>query len=457
LELATSHIIESIKEQNLSYQKLHFLKSGISELFSILIDAIPEKSIRIMIDIILLISTELEAYGYNDLLFDFAFDSYHKKSQNMNEHWKMYALLEEDLQKLAISQPGSLKSILAGYLDTKYISIIRLLLVSYLSNIDFFIDDVYSLLTKRKLLYINTRIDYYVNDSINRIYPILQLQKREQLRILIFTIKIDSEVEYFKSQLKERKGRRSTIFWSNSVGYRKHQLLSSIPIDYLQEDKELYNEFQVLNRKFNSFVNEDIETLKGGVVGMPLENKAYERMNQEQWLKSMLKFGENYDPHQRRDFLKGGILQHSRAFREVVKREPEKWLKFLYSIGSRSDISKQYFSMGLSGLAESVIFPDKIKSLILKYYKIGDRDCKSNIVTIIDNKFIREKEPEFALEILQYYLNGEKDDIEDSWKKKYYAGSPLTSGINSLRGIAAFTLSKNIFYITQVSQMRKHA
>ena len=66
----------------------------------------------------------------------------------------------------------------------------------------------------------------------------------------------------------------------------------------------------------------------------------------------------------RRDFLKGGIEEHSRAFTEQVSKRPDEFYDFILSLGRRDDIHISYLAAGIDGLVKADYNVVKIKELV---------------------------------------------------------------------------------------------
>lgn len=161
--------------------------------------------------------------------------------------------------------------------------------------------------------------------------------------------------------------------YSKKSGYKYFKYTTYIYLDAIPEDirnkkpkiKRLYGE---LFRKHGKIeYNWKKMGVMGSFIGAPLSSSAYELMTDRQWVSSFLKFNEEY----RSGSMKGGILEHSRAFESVCKSNPIRFLPFLKSIINDKRIWNLYKISGLNGIIEGNHFTEDTLSVFLQIMSLN--------------------------------------------------------------------------------------
>jgi hypothetical protein len=147
--------------------------------------------------------------------------------------------------------------------------------------------------------------------------------------------------------------------------------------------------------------------------------------------------------------LEGGPLELSRELEKFVKEDPQRFSLLITKFPDNTNV--HYFNAVLMGIANSEKADlDSVLTVCRRCHKLPNRPCGRWITQPIAN-FAGEKLPKEALEIFDYYLINDPDPNEDLWNIhnssgiKYFGGKIFESGINSARGMAAFSLSKLLF------------
>lgn len=217
-----------------------------------------------------------------------------------------------------------------------------------------------------------------------------------------------------------------------NYGEKKFVFIKSLPSEVIVGNEKLKKEYQVLLRKFgdidhNNSLHEG--KYQSGVVGSPLSQSAYTKMNLNSWKKSMLKFNETYKS---KEFLKGGMREHSIAFKETVSKNPEKFYDFINEISENKNINVCYLSQGIDGLIEGKYDPEKVKQLYKKLIK-KDLDREYTLYSnwkaryFLETNTIDKEIVEHICDVARNYPVKEKD---------HNPNHLLTDSLNSVRGSA---------------------
>lgn len=221
-------------------------------------------------------------------------------------------------------------------------------------------------------------------------------------------------------------------FSLRNFGEKKFVFIKSLPDDVLEGHEKIRKEYQSLFRKFGNI--DHTERLHGGgyksgVVGAPLSNSAYQNMNLKSWKRSMLKFNPSYES---KEFLKGGMREHSISFKETVAQNPGKFYDFINCLFDDKNINICYLSHGVDGLVEGKYEPEKVKTLYKKLIR-RNLDTEYTLYSnwkvryLVENKIIDREIVEHISDIAKNYSTPEKD---------HNPNHLLMDAMNSVRGSA---------------------
>jgi hypothetical protein len=216
----------------------------------------------------------------------------------------------------------------------------------------------------------------------------------------------------------------------------------------LREYPQIEKQFYELERRFGEYKNEPPHVSKVECVGPPLPQKAYEKMTLDQWIASFKRYDDSTGWDQpNKEFLKGGLVEHSRAFAEQVSQRPDEFYEFIFDLGRMTDISITYLAAGIDGLVKAEYDIEKVKKLVKAYWRCKDTEFRRRIIWAIE--YINKKDT-LDLELIdilgEYGLN-DPDPSEETWTidagegTQYYGGDPLQFGINTVRGSAVQILA----------------
>ncbi|WP_276835241.1 ATP-binding protein [Chryseobacterium cucumeris] len=316
------------------------------------------------------------------------------------------------------------------YKNSNNINVLKVLIYALQNRNEKFANESYKL-----ILIIRNKNGFKGKDDI------FQLQLRELISLYYSNFNEEQRVE-INSLLLNMSSKYDIFIYTDFNGKRKYSLrnfgkkqfafIKALPKEVLEENKDLKRTYQVLFRKFGDINHKraiDTGTSEGGFVGPPLSYKAYKKMTVNGWKKSMYKYDENY---QSKEFLKGGMEQHSNKFKEVVQENPHKFFDLINSLFLDEKINLSYINSGINGLIEGKYDPEKVKSLFKKFTKINS----NRIYTLYSNSQIKYfiSTDTIDSEIVEYLSNRATSDtyIEKVKNKQY----PLIDSTNSIIGSA---------------------
>jgi nucleoside phosphorylase len=355
---------------------------------------------------------------------DSAFYCYDKSTLDLYNQFKILTMLIDNVLTLDII---SFSQIFEKYFDTTYSTILFVFFSYFENNPDFFMEKIYSYIIKDKFLEeitLNKNLQYLVQTSLTELFEKFDYSQRE--KILDAIMKINPSWE-----------KKETGF--SSEGFTKFEYLKAIPENLLSNYKEIYKKFTDLNKKFYSYEIKEPESITGGWVGPPLSQEEYSSKIFDEWLFSFKKYKDN-------NFIDGGALEHARAFEKEITNKPDKFYQFIYDLGNNNEINIIYFYHGIDGLVKAKYDIDKVKAIILNFGYIKDNEFRRRIIWAIEYIDKLKTIDDEILNILEDYAINDPDPEKEEWRKEneddivLYGGSPITEGINSIRGSAVWAL-----------------
>ncbi len=227
-------------------------------------------------------------------------------------------------------------------------------------------------------------------------------------------------------------------------GKAKYSFLLKLPEDTVNADPSLKRQFQELVRKFGVYEDKsDLGPVLAGVVGRPLPEDAYSKMSIEQWLISFRRYSDDRDPFDR-NFLKGGIHEHSNAFRNAAKNgDAEKMYTIVEKCLKDDKIKIIYPLQGVWGLVEAG--KDIDRAIIFTKQFLGRPDIFPEIRYIL--YFIKDLMvgKNVDKQLLDFLISQSENyqDLRENPKaanEKTQISGLVTTGINTIHGSAAQAL-----------------
>ena len=306
----------------------------------------------------------------------------------------------------------------------------RLLVQGFLAHPEAYAEDIYEYLTgdNRRLHLGDLDSPHYDSHQLIRaVFPHLTAEQRGKLESVI----LNYESQWEKTSLG---------VW----GFGQLQLLKAIPRELLGNKARL--RLLELERKFPRVDVQVARGITGGVVGPPIGKEAQERMSDEAWLSAMRQYDDSTEwLGSRKEFLKGGVIELSRALRERVKAEPERF----YKLALRFDdsISARYIAAAIGGLAESEAPGECVLDLVRRFATEADGELRKEICRALSRR-AEDGISDDLLQTLRDYATGDLDPEEELWKlpspdgQTWPFGDPYAHGINTVRGTAIDSLCR---------------
>lgn len=380
---------------------------------------------------------ELARYEKEDGFYrDKAFLLY-ERGETLYGIWKVMTIYARELcdkvQKGNVELADRVVSILY---PTQSMTLNRVLVWIYFELPDRYIDKAYEFLREPAAL-VSTGgriLGYDTRLLMGKVYSYFKDEQKQDIETRIRSY--EPEWERRKDSIKYR-------------GHSQHLALSAIPEDMISQEGK--KRLQELERKFGKHEEEPPEPMEAGWVGPPLPDNAYKSMSLDQWLGSFCEYDDSTSwGKPRKQFLKGGVVEHSRAFKASIQKKPDFFYDFVLGLKDKK-VSSNYIYNAIEGFVEAGYEYERIRHLILHYAGMSENDVRRAIIRAIESLDKREPIDGDLLVILaQYALNDPNPERELHTVKAdsgnyYYGGEALSYGINTVRGSATMAITHHGF------------
>ena len=260
---------------------------------------------------------------------------------------------------------------------------------------------------------------------IGAIFPHLNSEERVQLEKAILSY-------YPEWETKPENGRFR--------GSDQLELLWEVPDSLLTTESQKPR--RELQRKFKGYKPPEANDVQIIAVTSPVPRDRTNLLSDDDWLKAMRKYNDETEwGKPREEILKGGVIELARAFQDVVKAQPERFVQLLKRFDQ--NISSHYFDAILNGFADSAISSDKVFDTCESSYNQRPDDVliQKSICNTIEKR-INDNVPDSLIEITRNIALCSIDPDHEAWQtvadggNHYYHGDPFSNGINTARGSA---------------------
>ncbi len=211
-------------------------------------------------------------------------------------------------------------------------------------------DHVYNLIISRSILSNSTcMVEYQAIEALKNTFCLMSDTQKEIIINKILTIHDYSEEKiYFKENLNDRLQYGHPLL---DLGLQKGKILKIIPIEELTNYPKAYQEYLRLNRKFNKerLTNEmpfQTRTMAGWT---SLTYEQASKMSHKTWYNSMQKYNNDNSS----DWDRPSLTGQCQLFRNVVSKNPDKYMDLLDEVITCETIPLAYAEAGMRGYIDA--------------------------------------------------------------------------------------------------------
>jgi hypothetical protein len=330
---------------------------------------------------------------------------------------------------------GELKKVVQEYSHTNYVPLLILLAKLMRDRADEFVEEVYQLLliieAKNGLVGVDDFFQLNIRKMISKTIALFDPEQYQRVKKIL--LNITHPYEIWKDKENSRKK------FNLNIGRKKYLFLKAVPLEVLENDRELKQLYLVLERRFGQIDHNkalDRNNSRFGAVGSPLSNANFDKFSFAAWLNSMRKIDEGFKSD---DFFKGGLLEHSRSFESVVEKRPEYFCVFIERLFNEKGISYSYISHGISALIKAKYDAQKVAELVRREITLPlnsefTKYTAWHIKYLINTRQVTEDVKDFLIGIAR--SEEYRDDVLNP-------NDPISDFINTTRGSAIY----NLFYL----------
>ena len=193
-----------------------------------------------------------------------------------------------------------------------------------------------------------------------------------------------------------------------------------------------------------------------GFVHSPIESKAADKMNDDQWLKAIAKYKSDARDYFDRDPLKGGASELALMLKGHVEKQPERFARLALRFPPGTNTI--YYQQILEGLKTSMIATQLKFDVVRKVYAEFAIECGATIADLLGGA--KEVLSDDAVGMLAWLATEHPDPKRETWLEesesggKYYGGDVYNNGINTTRGRAAEAIRDLIENVNYLDRFR---
>lgn len=337
--------------------------------------------------------------------------------------------IEAAMTSLARNKPASFGIMAEELIDLDFDTIHYLIINAYAANGEQFVNDALNYIIKYPICletgYIEDKFRVAVN-LLEAITPYCSKKQIDKIEKLIVE-KYPSLKEYEQAQFNLFNGINSSCR-SGCVN----------------------NRLSKLKEKFGQALKEPPRIYAAGPVISPISEEDAKKMSDEDWLDAILKYDSDDRPFtlDGGNFA-GGALELSRILEKIVKLDPSRFAEIIKKIPDTANV--HYFDAILRGIADTDLDIKLILDICTRCHSLEKKPCGRWICDVI-GKIAENDLPNEALDLVTWYAINDPDPGSEKWrpegqnKTAYYGGDIVFAGLNTVRGKAADTMSKLLFY-----------
>lgn len=334
------------------------------------------------------------------------------------------------------------KHYIAEFSKSRHEGLVFIALYIYTSHPELFKDDIYKIIMSRQVLAnAPSWVEYQAIEALRTAYPLMN--KTQKVNVISRILDINDEREYYQKYKFETRLQYGHPL--SDVDLHKGKALEVIPMEELKTISWIaYQERQRIDRKFNlkRLVNEKPSCVSSHMGWTSLKEDQGLKMNCAAWFKSMLTYTNNDII----DWKKPSLTGQCHLFRDVVSKEPEKFIDLINQIILDDRILLVYPEAGMQGLIDAGRLDDAMQVLQGILSVINDdvnsekRSFSIHSLLFALNDIIKQEHvPEIVIRLLCNTLINAKEPEEDNHQEDKDA---YNVGINQVRGHAGYMLVK---------------
>lgn len=275
------------------------------------------------------------------------------------------------------------------YKNTNSVNLLNLVSLTLKEEKPRYINEVFELISivheKNGFNGYDDKSQLYLRQIIGFSFPYFSIDKKKRTSEILLSIRSPYDFKFHKYTDSNEKEKVSFY----GINKKQFFFIKQLPKNEIWQIPLLKKVYQEFYRKFGNIDSNkalNVSSSNSYGVGAPLPQKAYSKMDLKNWKNSLTKFGDDYrEGHG----PLGGKLEHSRAFKDSVRGNPDKYYKFILDLFENEEVSIDYISSGVDGLIQAKYAPEKVKVLYKKFIQLN-LDLVNTLSAICQTDYIIE-------------------------------------------------------------------
>lgn len=245
---------------------------------------------------------------------------------------------------------------------------------------------------------------------------------------------IDAILAYYPPWERSARGR-------GQRGHCQYVNLSGLATAHLAD--QVRKRLQELERRFGSEPRPP-SVPEAMVVPPPIPDERAEHMNDDQWLRAMAKYSEDWEGPG--SVLGGGAVQLSRVLGKAVGLEPERFVALMEA--APDTLNSHYFGAVVGAVAETSESNESlVRQACSRAHRLAGQPCGLAIARAAEGFARKAALPAEILEMVCYYGVEDADPATEPGTLTDVSQRPdlYTAGINSTRGASAEAIAGYLF------------
>lgn len=408
-------------------------------LLKLLAKSIPEKMIQTLEEIVVG-DLPSESILNRPLIGDYRFTHINlNDSEDLVGREYLYRLLAVCLRRAAKKNAEEFRSFLCRHKRSKHKAMLRLIIFAVETNEARYSDEVFDLFCyMRDIGELVEGRDFRAEfrNLFEKAFLLFSDAQKAFVILSLQTLVNKEEIYINKYGEKPKFG----SYW----GRGKYTFLRRLPEETLKQHPVLKRQLQELERRFGPYFDKSNNgPVLAGVVRRPLPANAYSNMSVEQWLNSFRRYASDRDSCGG-DFLKGGIDEHSNAFRDAASKESaEKMFTIVEKALADKEINIIYPIKGLWGLVDAGAEHSRAIAITKKILERSEGTSEIRYILYFIEPLVSGEQTDS--ELVQFLITQSENyadlkDDRDEITGETHVGGLITRGCNTVHGSAANTL-----------------
>lgn len=384
--------------------------------------------------------TELyPAYGcISDFYFcDFYFDEI---DDSHSDEKVLFSEIAKAVKTLAKEGNATFTDFVVKYIDSKYISILKLLVYGFIENPSIYAKEIVSLirnLNNKNGFVVDHHFYLYIRELIKSSFDYLSNEQKQFVVGFICSFELN-----YKKKIVGKSDPHYKRRCFRDLEKEKYRFIKEIDSDELNRFPILKKTLLELERKYPILPREN----RGGVhisgVSAPVKLASCKQFTFKDWKSSFSRYSSN----DVRDWDKGlgGLSDHARQFYTVISESPNKFIPFIEELIDDDKIAHEYLIQAMDGLKDGNCELAIFERLFHKIRRLNFNSCHLESVIQLTDYFIQKKY--INIEILNFIIDTALNTKEVVTHGK--GENIISNDLGRVRGSAIYRLTQ-IYYEVQ--------